>query len=129
MYTGDWRLASDIIFVVFGVFAVIINLVLTANAPAIMVARSAVRYPVNAYPMTTMTNTTYVMTSRPTTYPVNSQTVYQVPVATYPPQQTTGVIYQTSPGYPPVQPQSGYPQPQAVYYAQTNPPAYTTTAY
>ncbi len=121
--TGDWRMAADIIFIVCGTVAMVINLVLSANTSSIVVIRPMVRYPVNvnAYPMTT-TNTTYVVT-RPTTYPA-TQTVYQVPVTSYPMHQTTGVVYQTTPV-------SGYPtpqqQPQPMYYAPTNPPAYTTT--
>lgn len=120
---GEWRKAADIIFIVCGCLAVVINMLLTANASKIMLVRPAVRYPitVNAYPMTA-TNTTYVVT-RPATYP--TQTVYQVPVATYPTTTTTGVVYQTtSPGYP-ASPQ----QQQPVFYPPPNPPpAYTATA-
>lgn len=106
-------------FVVIGVLATIISIVLTVNVRKIVVVRRAV-----VYPMTTMTNTTYVVT-RPTTYP--TQTVYQVPVNAYPAQQT-GVIYQQQPGVV-YQQQPGYPavQQQPVYYTQANPPAYTTT--
>lgn len=122
---GKWRLASDIIFVVCGSLAMMINIVLSANTKAIVVIRPLVRYPINttnayqmnAYPMST-TNTTYVVTNnRPAAYPVaTQQMVYQMPVgnATYP---TNGVVYQTSPG-----------NQQPVYYAQANPPAYTATA-
>ncbi|XP_057376886.1 uncharacterized protein LOC130698096 [Daphnia carinata] len=115
----QWRLASDIIFIVCGSLAMMINIVLSANTKAIVVIRPLVRYPVNtvnAYPMST-TNTTYVMTnSRPSAYPVaTQQMVYQMPNnGTYP---TGGVVYQTSPGHQ-----------QPVYYAQANPPAYTATA-
>lgn len=115
----QWRLASDIIFVVCGSLAMMINIVLSANTKAIVVIRPLVRYPVNtvnAYPMST-TNTTYVVTnSRPAAYPVaTQQMVYQMPVnnGMYP---TSGVVYQSS---------SGNQQP--VYYAQANPPAYTAT--
>ena len=99
-----------------------VNLVLSMNAKKIVIVRPIVRYPVNnAYPMST-TNTTYVVTSsHPATYPVATQpTVYQV---SYPSNNTAnGVIYQT-PGYPPMNNNQ-----QPVYYTQTNPPAYTTTA-
>jgi hypothetical protein len=63
----------------------------------------------------------------PAYYPTaNQQTVYQVPVVTYPSNNTNnGVVYQTSPpGYPPVNNQ----QQQPVYYTQSNPPAYSATA-
>ncbi|EFX82361.1 hypothetical protein DAPPUDRAFT_241421 [Daphnia pulex] len=135
-YYGDWRLAADIIFIVCGCLAMMINLVLSMNAKAIVVIRPIVRYPVNhvnAYPMST-TNTTYVVTSsqHPTAYypTANQQTVYQVPVVTYPSNNTNnGVIYQTtSPaGYPPMN--NNQQQQQPVYYTQTNPPTYATTAY
>lgn len=106
-----------------------VNIVLSMNARDIAIIRPIVRYPVNnvnAYPMST-TNTTYLVTSsRPAAYPVaTQQTVYQMPVATYPNNMNNNaVIYQTTtPGYPPMQ------QQQPVYYTQqTNPPAYTTTA-
>jgi hypothetical protein len=125
--TGDWRLAADIIFIVCGTLAMILNIVLSMNARDIVIIRPIVRYPVNnvnAYPMST-TNTTYVVTS-PAVYPVaTQQTVYQMPVATYPANNNMNngaVVYQTH-GYPPMQQQ----QQQPVYYAQTNPPAYTTS--
>ncbi len=121
-------MAADIIFIVCGCLAMMINLVLSMNAKAIAVVRPIViRHPVNnVYPMST-TNTTYVVTSNhPAAYP-NQQTIYQVPVVTYPSNNTNnGVIYQTtSPGYPPMNNQ----QQQPVYYTQTNPPTYATTAY
>ncbi len=136
-------MAADIVFIVCGCLAMIVNLVLSMNAKAIVVVRPAIRYPVNnvnAYPMMSATaNTTYVVTSssHPAAYPVlaNPQqtTVYQVPVVTYPTTHNTasnnGVIYHqtTSPAgyYPPVNNQQ---QQQPAYYTQTNPPAYTTTA-
>ena len=104
----------------------ILNIVLSMNAKDIVIIRPIVRYPVNnvnAYPMST-TNTTYVVTS-PAVYPVaTQQTVYQMPVATYPNNNMNNgaVVYQTH-GYPAMQQQ----QQQPVYYAQTNPPAYTTS--
>jgi hypothetical protein len=132
LITGDWRLAADIIFIVCGSLALIVNLLLTMNAEAIVIFPPDIRYPVNnvnAYPMST-TNTTYVVTSNQHStayYPTaNQQTVYQVPVVTYPSNNTNnGVVYQTtSPGYPPVNNQ----QQQPVYYTQSNPPAYSATA-
>ena len=126
-------MASDIIFIVCGSLALIVNLLLTMNAEAIVIFPPDIRYPVNhvnAYPMST-TNTTYMVTSNqhpPAYYPTaNQQTVYQVPVVTYPFNTNNGVVYQqTSPtGYPPVNNQ----QQQPAYYTQTNPPTYATTAY
>ncbi|XP_046448060.1 uncharacterized protein LOC124196866 [Daphnia pulex] len=120
-----WRLASDIIFIVCGSLALIFNLLLTMNAKAIVVVWPIVQNPVNN--VHGMTNTTYMATSNqhPAAY---QQTVYQVPVMTYPSNNTNnGVIYQTTPaGYPPVN--NNQQQQQPVYYIQTNPPAYTATA-
>jgi hypothetical protein len=120
-------MASDIIFIVCGCLALIVNLLLTMNAKEIVIVQPIVRYPDNnVYPMST-TNTTYVVTSNqhPAGY---QQTVYQVPVMTYLSNNTNnGVIYQTSPpGYPPVNNNQQQQQP-VLYYTHTNPPAYTAT--
>ncbi|XP_046641310.1 uncharacterized protein LOC124326479 isoform X2 [Daphnia pulicaria] len=122
----DWRMASDIIFIVCGSLALIVNLLLTMNAEAIVIVRPIVRYPVNhVYPIST-NNTTYMVTSNqhPAAY---QQTIYQVPVVTYPFNNTNnGVIYQTTspPGYPPVNNNQQQEQP---VYIQNNPPAYSAT--
>ncbi|XP_046641328.1 uncharacterized protein LOC124326492 [Daphnia pulicaria] len=124
----DWRLAADIIFIVCGCLAWIVNLLLTMNAKAIVIVQPIVRYPVNnVYPIST-TNTTYIATR--TQHPAGyQQTVYhQEPVVTDPSNNTNnGVIYQTSPpGYPPVN--NNQQQQQPVYYIHTsNPPAYSAT--
>ncbi|XP_046641253.1 uncharacterized protein LOC124326453 isoform X2 [Daphnia pulicaria] len=99
----DWRMASDIIFIVCGSLALIVNLLLTMNAEAIVIVQPIVRYPVNNVYGTT--NTTYMATSNQ--HPAaNQQTVNQVPVVTYPSNNTNKGVehgYQTSPpGYPPV---------------------------
>jgi hypothetical protein len=121
-------LTADIIFIVCGCLAWIVNLLLTMNAKAIVIVQPIVRYPVNnVYPPISTTNTTYIATSNqhPAGY---QQTVYhQEPVVTDPSNNTNnGVIYQTSPpGYPPV---NNNQQQQPVYYIQTsNPPAYSAT--
>jgi hypothetical protein len=119
-------MASDIIFIVCGSLALIVNLLLTMNAEAIVIVRPIVRYPVNhVYPIST-NNTTYMVTSNqhPAAY---QQTIYQVPVVTYPFNNTNnGVVYQTTspPGYPPV---NNNQQQQPVYYTQNNQPAYSAT--
>jgi hypothetical protein len=118
-------LTADIIFIVCGCLAWIVNLLLTINAKAIVIVQPIVRYPVNNVYGTT--NTTYMATSNqhPAGY---QQTVYhQEPVVTDPSNNTNnGVIYQTSPpGYPPVN--NNQQQQQPVYYIQTsNPPAYSS---
>ncbi|EFX82360.1 hypothetical protein DAPPUDRAFT_316870 [Daphnia pulex] len=68
-----WRKASDIIFIVCGSLALIVNLFLTMNAEAIVIFPPSVRYPVNNVYDTT--NITYMVTSNqhPNGY---QQTVY-----------------------------------------------------
>ncbi|XP_046641313.1 uncharacterized protein LOC124326479 isoform X5 [Daphnia pulicaria] len=125
----DWRMASDIIFIVCGCLALIVNLLLTINSEEIVIVQPIVLYPFNnVYPIST-TNTTYMATSNqhPAGY---QQTVNQVPVVTDPSNNTNnGVSYQTSPpGYPPVNNNQQQQQQQPVYYIQTsNPPAYSAT--
>jgi hypothetical protein len=122
-------MASDIIFIVCGCLALIVNLLLTINSEEIVIVQPIVLYPFNnVYPIST-TNTTYMATSNqhPAGY---QQTVNQVPVVTDPSNNTNnGVSYQTSPpGYPPVNNNQQQQQQQPVYYIQTsNPPAYSAT--
>jgi hypothetical protein len=92
--------------------ALIVNLVLTVNAEAIVIVRPIViRHSINNdYPMSA-TNTTYMVTSSQHSPAGN------------------GVIYQTtSPGYPPVNNNQQQQQLPVLYYIQTNPPAYSATA-
>ena len=99
-------MTADIIFIVCGCLAWIVNLLLTMNAKAIVIVQPIVRYPVNnVYPIST-NNTTYMVTSSQHSPAGN------------------GVIYQTtSPGYPPVN--NNQQQQQPVYYApQPMPPQY-----
>jgi hypothetical protein len=122
-------MASDIIFIVCGCLAMMINLVLSINAKAIVIVQPIVRYPVNNVYGTT--NTTYMATSNQ--HPAaNQQTVNQVPVVTYPSNNTNNGVehgYQTSPpGYPPVN-NNQQQQQLPVYYTQSNPPANSATAY
>jgi hypothetical protein len=117
LITGDWRMTTDIIFIVCGSLALIFNLFLTMNAKEIVIVRPIViRHPVNnVYPIST-NNTTYMVTSNQPSAAFQ-QTVYQVPVVTYPSNNTNnGVIYQTSPpGYPPVN--NNQQQQQPVLYS------------
>jgi hypothetical protein len=121
-------MASDIIFIVCGSLALIVNLLLTMNAEAIVIVRPIVQNPVNN--VHGMTNTTYMATSNQHQAGYQQQTVYQEPVVTYPSNNTNnGVIYQTTlpAGYPPVNNNQQQQQP-VMYYIQTNPPVYTATA-
>lgn len=117
--TGDWRLASDIIFIVLGCLAVLVNAALAAKSKEIGVPRARLYtvgapqvYQMNTYPA----NSTVI---------VNSASTAGYPTYSYP--TTTAVVYQNNNNIPVYQPGT------TTYYAPNTvqqlppPPAYYTS--
>lgn len=109
----DWRIASDIIFIVCGSIGIPINLYLSFKAKSIAVAQPPrMMYQMNNYGRpVAVASTTYVTTTPMTTYP-----------ATYPAGQTQ-VIYQGQAPMYQAQPAT-YPSPNGAIVYQQQPVQY-----
>lgn len=115
-WLGDWRYAADILFIIMGVMAILINAALTSKAKYLPKFVRRNPPPMQSYPMTT-TNVAVVGTN--TAY-VNGQVMYQVPANTtvvYPAPQPTMYVQQPTATVVTLAPpqQVNYPPPQNYY--------------